>query len=141
MRAGHHPRGAVLAREIGERPHDADLQLQAGELERIEGVVAVQGLARLARQDLDRRQAADLVGRAVRQQDLVGDGHHHVVIDEAGGARRAGEHAVRAQGLRAVEVAAKLQARAVELRPQFAQDAVDQRLLGEPGDDDRAVAA
>ena len=79
---------AVFLGEVAQRPHDAERQLHAGNVDRVDGVVPVQGLVLFALHDLDRCQTADPVGRGEWQKDLICDADHQVMIDELGRARR-----------------------------------------------------
>lgn len=65
--AQYNARATVLLGKVVKHPHDPDLKLHPGVLDRVKGIVPVQCLSRLARQKFDRRHAANLVGRTMRQ--------------------------------------------------------------------------
>jgi hypothetical protein len=129
--AQHHAGAAIVLGKVVERPHGTDLGLQAGKVQGIDLVVAMEDLMVFARQDLDPRGAADTVGHAVGPEDCVGHRQHPGVADHPDRGRRVAQHAGDAQGAVAVEVVLLKLAVGVELGPHFGSaGAVDTVLIG-----------
>ena len=140
MASGHHAGRAVSSRERIQGPHHGDLELDAGDGDRIDGVVAVEHLVGLAGVDLDRRAASDQVGLAMGKEEGVENAHHPPVTDDLGGCRRDVENGVDAQGGVAVELALGGTAHRIEGSPEVGENLVDDRTGHEVLHDGRSVA-
>ena len=98
-------------------------------------------LVRLAGHDLDRRQAADPVCRGMRQEDVIRNVDHQVILDQRGGAWCCPQHAAVAVGQVTIEGTRRFKASGIEFGPQFHGHGVDQVFVDQVRHGNHAVAA
>ena len=139
MAARNHAGGAVLGGEVGQRPEcrAAGVSL-AGMGQRIQQVVAVQGLGRLVRADRRDRVGGKLIGVAIGAEGQVHHRQEAIVGDEVADPVGLGEQRMQALRLDADEVGFALRL-TVEIGRQVGQHGVDDVVIDQVVNDDAAV--